>query len=107
MLPLTVGLDENHVVASFDDRARVKRKGGAYSAIIWKLPEWTIVAATFEFTSYRTMNEAEYRGLLLSFDSLADQTRRRVIICGDSNSVTCQMQDEIDCKAPRLQFAKT
>ena len=42
MPPPTVGVNENLLVASFDGSARVKRKGGAYSAIIWKLPEWKI-----------------------------------------------------------------
>ena len=49
----------------FDGSARVKNKGVAYSAILWKLPEWTIVAAISEFAENLTINEAEYRGLLL------------------------------------------
>ena len=68
----------------FDGSARVKNKGVAYSAILWKLPEWTIVAAISEFAENLTINEAEYRGLLLVLDLMADQTRGRVIICGDS-----------------------
>ena len=106
MPPPTVGVNENLLVASFDGSARVKRKGGAYSAIIWKLPEWTIVADAFEYTPDLTVNEAEYRGLLLSFDLLADQARGRVIICGDSNLVIRQMRGEIDCKAPGLQLLR-
>ncbi|OWY90751.1 reverse transcriptase, partial [Phytophthora megakarya] len=35
----TVRSDEDLYVASFDGSARVKRGGGAYSAILWKLPE--------------------------------------------------------------------
>ena len=75
MPPLTVGVNGSLLVASFDGSARVKRKGGAYSAIIRKLPEWTIVATASEFTSDLTANEAEYRELLLSLDLLAGQTR--------------------------------
>ncbi|OWZ09555.1 reverse transcriptase [Phytophthora megakarya] len=41
----TVRSDEDLYVASFDGSARVKRGGGAYSAILWKLPEWTVVKA--------------------------------------------------------------
>ena len=52
------------------------------------------------------MNEAEYRGLILGLDFPADQTRGRVIICGDSNLVIRQMRGEIDCKAPRLQLLR-
>ena len=106
MRPPTVEVGESLLVASFDGSARVKRKGGAYSAIIWKLPEWTVVAAASEFATDLTVNEAEYRGLLLSFDLLASQTRGRVIICGDSNLVIRQMRGEVDCKAPGLQLLR-
>ncbi|KAE9296909.1 hypothetical protein PR003_g23643 [Phytophthora rubi] len=41
----TVEQDEVLLVASFDGSARVKRGGGAFSAIIWRLPEWTVVKA--------------------------------------------------------------
>ncbi|KAE8885330.1 hypothetical protein PF005_g5619 [Phytophthora fragariae] len=41
----TVEQDEALLVASFDGSARVKRGGGAFSAIIWRLPEWTVVKA--------------------------------------------------------------
>ena len=104
MPPPTVGVHENLVVASFDGSARVKRKGITYSAIIWKLPEWTIVADASEFTPDLTVNEAEYRGFLFSFNLLAGHARGRVIICEDSNSVIRQMRGEIYCKAPGLQL---
>ena len=97
MPPSTVEEDESLLVVSFDGSARTKRKGGSYSAIIWKLPEWTIVAAASEYATDLTVNEAEYRGLLLGFDLLENQTRGRVIICGDSNLVIRQMRGEIDC----------
>ena len=103
---------ESLLVASFDGSARVKRKGRAFSAIIWKLPEWTIVSAASDFAIDPTVNEAYYHGLLLSFDlldRLADQTRGRVIICGDSNLVIRQMRGEIDCttaEAPGLQLLR-
>ena len=67
MPPPTVEICESLLVASFDGSARMKRKGGAYSAIIWKLPEWKVAAAASEFATDQTVNEAEYRGLLLSF----------------------------------------
>ncbi|OWY96864.1 reverse transcriptase [Phytophthora megakarya] len=38
-IPPTVEPGESLLVASFDGSARVKRAGGAYSAILWKLPE--------------------------------------------------------------------
>ena len=73
------------MVVSFDGSTRIKKKCGAYSAIIWKLPEWTIVAAASEFTTDLTVNEAEYQGFLLGFDLLVGQTRGPVVICGDFN----------------------
>uniref|UniRef100_H3H554 Uncharacterized protein n=1 Tax=Phytophthora ramorum TaxID=164328 RepID=H3H554_PHYRM len=105
-LPPTVGLDERLLVVSFDGSARVKRSAGAYSAIVWQLPEWSIVAAASEFTVDLTVNEAEYRGLLLGFKLLSDQDKGRVIICGDSNLIIRQMRGEIDCKAPGLQVLR-
>ena len=74
-------------VVSFHGLARAKRKGGAYSAIVWKLPERKIVTAAAKHATDLTVNEAEYRELLLGFDRLADKTRGRIIICGDSNLV--------------------
>ena len=87
MPPPTVEAGEELMVASFDGSARIKKKGGAYSAIIWKLPEWTILAAESRFTTDLTVNEAEYNGLLLCFELLANLEETRVIICGDSNLV--------------------
>ena len=106
MPPPTVEEGESLWVARFDGSARTKRKGGAYSAIIWKLPEWNIVTAEAEYETGLTVNEAEYRGLLQGFDLLVDQTWGRIIICGDSNLVIRQMRGEIDCKAPGLQFLR-
>ena len=49
MLPLTVKTEEKTLVSTYDGSARGKRKGGAYSAIAWKLPERTIKATTYKF----------------------------------------------------------
>ena len=87
MPPPTVEVDENLLVVSFDGSARGKRNIGAYSAIVWKLPEWTILEAASKYATDLTVNEAEYNGMLLGFELLANQDRRRVIICGDSNLV--------------------
>ena len=70
-----------------------KRESGAYSAIIRKLPQWKIMTTTAEYAVDLTVNEAEYRGLLLSFDVLDDQMRGIIIICGDSNFVIRQMRE--------------
>ncbi|KAE8885044.1 hypothetical protein PF005_g10318 [Phytophthora fragariae] len=52
------------------------------------------------------VNEAEYSGLLLCFDLLEDQDRTRLVICGDSNLVICQMKGEIECKASALTLLR-
>uniref|UniRef100_A0AAV1TGP4 RNase H type-1 domain-containing protein n=1 Tax=Peronospora matthiolae TaxID=2874970 RepID=A0AAV1TGP4_9STRA len=83
-----------------------KKKGGSFSAVIWKLPEWTIVAAESRYVHDLTVNEAEYNGLLLCFELLAGLDRGRVILCGDSSLVIRQMRGEIDCKAPGLQLLR-
>ena len=95
----TIRRGEVLLVVSFDGSTRIKEKGGAYSAVKWKLPEWTILSAASRFDTGLTVNEAEYHGFLLNCDLLVKQTRGRVVICGDSNLVIRQMQDEIDCKA--------
>uniref|UniRef100_A0AAV1TPZ2 Reverse transcriptase n=1 Tax=Peronospora matthiolae TaxID=2874970 RepID=A0AAV1TPZ2_9STRA len=106
MPPPTVETDEELLVASFDGSARIKKKGGSFSAVIWKLPEWTIVAAESRYVHDLTVNEAEYNGLLLCFELLAGLNRGRVILCGDSSLVIRQMRGEIDCKAPGLQLLR-
>ncbi|POM73533.1 LOW QUALITY PROTEIN: Reverse transcriptase [Phytophthora palmivora] len=86
--------------------SRVKRGGGAYSAILWKLPEWTVVQARSAYAEDLTVNEAEYHGLLLCLDLLSTVDRKRVVFCGDSNPVIRQVRGEIECKAPGLTLLK-
>ena len=74
-------------MVSFNGSARVKRGGGACSAIVWQLPEWMVVAAVFRYLTEATVNEAEYEGLLLCFLLLENLERRRLVVCGDSNLV--------------------
>ncbi|POM75920.1 Reverse transcriptase [Phytophthora palmivora] len=106
MSPPTVESNESLLTLSFDGSARAKRNGGAYSAIVWKLPQWSILEAMSEYDNYLTVNEAESRGLLLCFELLETQDRGRIVICGDSNLVIRQMRGEIDCKAPGLQLLR-
>ncbi|OWY93606.1 reverse transcriptase [Phytophthora megakarya] len=102
----TIEQDVNLLVVGFDGSARVRRSGGAYSAVVWKLPEWTVVEAMSEYMPDLTVNEAEYRGLILGFDLLSTLDRGRVVICCDSNLVIRHMQSEMDCKAPGLQLLR-
>ena len=71
-----------------------------------KLPEWKIVNVAAEYATDLTVNEAEYRGLLLDVYLLADQAWGRIIICGDSSLVIRQMSGDFDCKAPELQLLR-
>ena len=80
MPPPAVEVDEKLLVASFDGSARIKKKGGSYSAVIWKQPEWTIAAAESRYAHDLTVNEGEYNGFLLCFELLADLYRERVIL---------------------------
>ncbi|OWY98468.1 reverse transcriptase, partial [Phytophthora megakarya] len=96
----TIGRDEELYVVSFDGSARVKRGGGAYSAILWRLPEWRVLKARSGYAEGLKANEAEYHGLLLCLDLLEDLNPQRLVICGDANLVIRQVQGEIDCKAP-------
>ncbi|KAE8875717.1 hypothetical protein PF003_g40167 [Phytophthora fragariae] len=102
----TVYPGESMWVVSFDGSARVKRGGAAYSAILWKLPEWTVVRARSEYADGLTVNEAEYRGLLLCMDLLEGEAQQRLVICSDSNLVIRQVRGEIDCKAPGLTLLR-
>ncbi|KAE9264156.1 hypothetical protein PR003_g32896, partial [Phytophthora rubi] len=102
-----VASDEILHVLSFDGSAKAKREGGAYSAVIWRLPDWEIVRAASGYATDLTVNEAEYRGLLLGcslLEELDDVTR--LVVCGDSNLVIRQMRDEMDCKSPGLKLLR-
>ena len=64
------------------------------------------MAAAFEYATNLAVNEADYRGLLLSVSLLAKQTKGSFIFCGDSNLVIRQMRGKTDCKAPGLQLLR-
>ena len=86
----TVEEHEELYVLSFDGSARVKQGDGACSAVVWSLPTWSIVSAASKYLNASTVNEAEYKGMLLGFELLEPLERRRLIICGDSNLVVRQ-----------------
>ncbi|KAE9079607.1 hypothetical protein PF010_g22698 [Phytophthora fragariae] len=99
-------IDEKVYVISFDGSAKAKRDGGAFGAIIWKLPGWTVEKAASGYDVDLTGNEAEYRGLLLALDLLKGLDVQREIVCGDSNLANWQLRDEMDCKALGLQLLR-
>ncbi|OWY92424.1 reverse transcriptase [Phytophthora megakarya] len=102
----TVDRDEELWAISFDGSARVKRRGGAFSAIVWSLLGWEVVKARSCYLESLTVNEAEYNGLVLELDMLESLDRSRLVVCGDSNLVIRQVRGEIDCKAPGLTLLK-
>ena len=87
---------------SFDGSACVKKRGGACSAIAWRLPTWTIVESASKYRDTYALNEAEYEGMLLGFSWLQPLERRWLIICGYFNLVVWQMRGEIEWKASGL-----
>ncbi|OWZ00118.1 reverse transcriptase, partial [Phytophthora megakarya] len=56
-----IGPTESLHVISFDGSARVKREGGAFSAVVWQLPNWGVVKAASGYAEGLAVNEAEYR----------------------------------------------
>ncbi|KAG3045819.1 hypothetical protein PC121_g21043 [Phytophthora cactorum] len=102
----TVEAHEELYVVSFDGSARMKRGGGAYSAILWKLPGWTVMKARSGYAESLTFNEAEYHGFLLGLELLQEVAPKRLVVCGDSNLVVRQVRGEIDCKAPGLTLLR-
>ncbi|POM69477.1 Reverse transcriptase [Phytophthora palmivora] len=99
-IPVIQANEELYVV-SCDGSARVKRGGGAYSAILWKLPEWTVIQARSAYAEDLTVNEAEYHALLLCLDLLSTVDRKRVVFCGDSNLVIRQVRAQITAVVTR------
>ncbi|OWZ14655.1 LOW QUALITY PROTEIN: reverse transcriptase [Phytophthora megakarya] len=78
-----VDWDEELGVVKFDGSARVKRGGGAFSAI--GLPGWEVGKARSSYLESLTVNEAEYNGLTLGLDMLEGLDHKRLVVCGDSN----------------------
>ncbi|KAG3069628.1 hypothetical protein PI125_g23169 [Phytophthora idaei] len=104
-IPTVQAHDELYVVR-FDGSARVKRGGGPYSAILWKLPGWTVMKARSGYAESLTVNEAEYHGFLLGLELLQEADPKGLVVCGDSNLAVRQVRGEIDCKAPGLTLLR-
>ncbi|OWZ06892.1 reverse transcriptase [Phytophthora megakarya] len=106
----TIDRDEELWVISFDGSARVKRGGGAFSAIVWSLPGWEVVKARSGYLESLTVNEAEYNGLILGPDMLESLDRRCLVVCGDSNLVIRQVREGLERKcrqSSKRRFATT
>lgn len=66
-----------------------------------------MVVAASEFVEGLTVNEAEYRSLLLALDLLQELDKGRLVVCGDSNLAIRQLRGVMDCKAPGLQLLRS
>ncbi|GMF40673.1 unnamed protein product [Phytophthora fragariaefolia] len=75
MPPPTVESDEELLVVSFDGSSRVKRCGGAFSAIVWSVPDWTVISGASEYKANLTVNEADQSQI--SVVKIAATTRSR------------------------------
>ncbi|GMF36345.1 unnamed protein product [Phytophthora fragariaefolia] len=108
MPPPTLEPDQELLVVSLDGSARVKRSGGAFSAIVWSLPNWSVIPGASEYKTSLTVNEAENHRLLLCFDLQAEPhvVQNRLISCGYFNLVIRQMRGEIECKASSLKLLR-
>ncbi|OWZ04287.1 LOW QUALITY PROTEIN: reverse transcriptase [Phytophthora megakarya] len=102
----TVDREEELWVVSFDGSARVKRGGGALSAIVWSLPRWEVVKVRSGYLESLTVNEAEYNGLILGLGMLKDLDPKYLVVCGDSNLVIRQcMSRETGTEVPTVMRA--
>ncbi|OWZ11305.1 LOW QUALITY PROTEIN: reverse transcriptase [Phytophthora megakarya] len=76
----TIRRGEDVYAASFDGAARVKRGGGAYSATLWKLPEWSVLQARSGYAKGLTVNGEDDHGLMLWLALLEDVDPQRLVI---------------------------
>jgi ribonuclease HI len=103
----TLPSDTDVIVASFDGSARSKRNGGSCSAILWRFPQWTVITTASVYFEDITVNEAEYRGLLLALELGRKLGVDKLVICGDSRLVIQQLRCEMECCAVGLQLLWT
>ncbi|GMF25413.1 unnamed protein product [Phytophthora fragariaefolia] len=80
--------------------------GIPFSAVVWKLPGWEVARPASGYAMDLTVNEAEYRGLLLGCSLPQELEVSRLVVCGDSNLVIRQMREEMDCKSPGLKLLR-
>ena len=95
--------DKEYYLLSFEGAARLKTPQSSYSYVVWKLPEWKVIAAHSFFVEGGTVNEAEYNGLLSGLQRCKELGLKDLTVWGDSRIVLQQMMGNIQCRAPNLQ----
>jgi ribonuclease HI len=91
-------------VISFDGSAKPRLSRGFFAAILWKLPEWSVIETRKELSDDATVIKTEYQGLILGVRLAKEHDLRRAIICGDSRLVIQQLRGEIECHSPGLKL---
>ena len=90
-------------VATFDGAVRTKAPiAGAYSAILWKLPNWDIVYAASFYEPDLTVNDSEYSGMNAVLNIALEHTVRDLILCGNSRIALHQLTGALRCHKPNL-----
>ncbi|EFX60095.1 hypothetical protein DAPPUDRAFT_72824, partial [Daphnia pulex] len=92
--------------ATFDGGVKLTERIGSFGAILWRLPDWTIVAAVQGVVEDATVNVAEYHGCLAALKLATQNNVGTLDVFGDSRLIINQLQDVIQCKHPRLQVLK-
>ncbi|KAH9098027.1 hypothetical protein LEN26_016787 [Aphanomyces euteiches] len=101
-MPTFTDQDEGYV-AAFDGAIKVKQRFGSWDAIIWKLPEWSIVWAGAGCCSDATVNVAEYEGAKAALRAAIQKNIKSIHVFGDSKLVIHQALEWMQCKQEHLQ----
>lgn len=95
--------DMQGIIVTFDGAVRTKEpKMGSYGAIVWKTPEWRVLAAAYDVAPGLTVNDSEYCALIMGLELALQHTKERIIICGDSRIVIGQVNGDLRCHQPNL-----
>ncbi|KAH9141695.1 hypothetical protein AeRB84_014153, partial [Aphanomyces euteiches] len=95
--------EESAVIATFDGSIKFSERVGGFGAILWQLPEWTILWAGYGVVTDTTVNGAEYAGLLAVLSAAIRLHLTSVRVFGDSRLVIQQVLNRMRCTKPHLQ----
>jgi hypothetical protein len=89
---------------SFDGAAKLSTKVGSCGCVMWKLPEWQVVAARGYHLTGVTVNEAEYHGLIRGLWMAKELKLSELVVVGDSRIVIQQAQGLIGATSLTWHF---
>ncbi len=91
-------------VACFDGAVRTKDPiAGAFSAIIFQLPSWNVVAVRGSYKGGLTVNESEYYGLIQVLTLARELDIRDLLVFGDSRIALHQVTGLLQCHKANLE----